>query len=141
MKIKISSLRLKTHFNSFMKNILPLANGGLAQRYATQVARFFKLFALKYPRGILSGMFALIIISAVCCFTVLRTASTTPPGYFSKMPSIYRGEKVQGNSPSKLQILMSLRAELQGLETKDSLSRKDSLRIEKLLSQLPLSTP
>ena len=125
-----------------MKNLLPKANSAaFAQRTAARMAEFFRLLTLKYPRGILTAMFLLIIISAVCCFTVLRTASTSPPGYFSKMPSIYKGEKAQRNSPSKLQILMSLQAELQGLEGKDSLSGKDSLRIEKLLSQLPLSTP
>ena len=123
-----------------MKNIHPLAKGrSLLQFFAARISAFFYPLFAKYPRGILTAMFLAVIISAICCFTVLRTPGESPPNYFSKLPSISGQAKAQDNIPAKLQIIMSLRAELQGLEGKDSLSRNDSLRIEKLLSQLAIS--
>ncbi|TCD07694.1 hypothetical protein EZ449_14265 [Pedobacter frigidisoli] len=117
-------------------NLISQGLASLASEKIDVIKTRSRKLMLRHPVRILTLMLISIVISALCCFTILRQPKLPAQDTSLQIP-VSKGE-AQGAMDilGRLGVVMSLQAELKTLSGKDSLSASDSIHLENLLSRL-----
>ncbi|WP_344848480.1 hypothetical protein [Pedobacter jeongneungensis] len=105
---------------------------GLIGRISASLSGFFK----KYPRAVFSLMVILMGISALLCFTLLRTESKKAPLEKKALLKVKGDLEEVGITVRRLRKTLEIREALKVLLTKDHLSPEDSLLMANMIAEL-----
>lgn len=105
---------------------------GLIRQISASLSGFIK----KYPRAVFSFLVILMGISALLCFTLLRTESKKAPQEKKALLKVEGGLNEIGTTVSRLRRTLEIREALKVLLAKDTLSTQDSLLMASMIAEL-----